>query len=132
MFIPVNLRYTSNHLWLRAVGKQDAYIGITVVVQKEFGQIESIEIECKGKEQKMGDSFGVIYGANKCEKLIMPFAGQILIVNPDIEKHPGILNVDPYSHWIALLTAIPNLTDNMQKCFTSQNYQHAIGHLKNI
>src|SRR3989344_2659764 len=109
MFIPVNLHYTSNHLWLRDVGRQDAYVGITDYAQKELGRIDFIEIQHEGSLKKNGESFGIIYGSNKSVELIMPFTGRILIVNPDIELHHGILNSDPYHYWIVLLTATNSL-----------------------
>lgn len=131
MFIPQNLHYTSNHLWLREVGRQDLYVGITDYVQKELGRIDSIEIEQEGSQKKKGESFGIIYGANKCAELTMPFSGRILIVNPDTLKHPGLLNSDPYQYWIILLTVATNLTDIIGNYFTPQAYQHAISLPKN-
>lgn len=132
MFIPVNLRYTSNHLWLRDIGRQDAYVGITDYTQIELGRIDCIEIEHEGSLKKDGETFGIIYGANKCMDLIMPFAGRILIVNSDIEKHTGILNTAPYHYWIALLTSTTSLIDNTTKYFTSQGYQQSFESLKTI
>lgn len=130
MFVPVNLHYTSSHLWLRDVGRQDAYVGITDYAQKELGRIDFIEIQHEGSLKKNGESFGTIYGSNKCVELIMPFAGRILIVNQDVETHPGILNSDPYHYWIVLLTATNSLTDNRGKYFTSENYLEAINMTK--
>lgn len=130
MFVPINLRYTMNHLWLRDVGRQDVYVGITDYAQKELGRVDSIEMQHVGHQRKKGESFGIIYGANKSEELIMPFAGQIFIVNPDIEKHPGIVNSDPYYYWIVMLTAATSLVDNKTKYFTSEDYQIVINRFK--
>lgn len=130
MFIPLNLRYTSNHLWLREVGRQDLYVGITDYAQKELGRIDYIEIEHEGSQKKEGETFGIVYGTNKCIDLIMPFTGQILMLNPDIEKLSGIINSNPYHHWIVIMTAKNNLVNGMKKYFTCENYKNAIGSLK--
>jgi glycine cleavage system H protein len=130
MFMPLNLRYTLNHLWLREVGRQDLYVGITDYAQKELGRIDFIEIQREGSEKNKGESFGTIYGANKCVELIMPFEGQLLLVNPDIVKHPGELNSDPYHAWIILLTAATNVTEFMSKYLTPGDYKHAITAIK--
>ena len=45
MFTPVNLRYTSHHLWLNPVGRNDVYVGITDFAQKEIGRIDSLDIQ---------------------------------------------------------------------------------------
>ena len=126
MFIPVNLRYTNNHLWLRDIGRQDVYIGITDYAQKELGRIDLVEMQYEGSQKRIGESFGTIYGTNKCVDLVMPFSGRILMLNSDVEIHPGILNSDPYHNWIVLLTGTSNLADKMVKYFTSKDYKQVI------
>lgn len=123
MFIPLNLRYTGKHLWLRELGRQDAYVGITDFAQKELGRIDYIEIQRHGREKENGESFGMIYGANKRMELLMPITGRVLIINPEIIKHPGTLNSDSYNNWIILLTATTNLSDNQTKYLTPIEYQ---------
>jgi glycine cleavage system H protein len=130
MFIPINLHYTSNHLWLRDIGRQDVYIGITDYAQKELGRIDSIEIQREGSLKKEEEAFGTIYGANKCVDLVMPFEGRILIINSDIETNPGILNSDPYHYWIVLLAATNNIEINSERYFTADKYKEAINNLK--
>jgi glycine cleavage system H protein len=125
MFTPLNLRYTSDHLWLRDIGRQEAYAGITDYGQRELGRIDFIEIDHDEKKKK-GELFGVIYGANKSIDLIMPFPGQVLIINPDIELSPQGLNTDPYYHWIVLLTASVRIADIMANCFDAKEYQDII------
>lgn len=130
MFVPVNLHYTNNHLWLRDIGRQDAYVGITDYAQKELGRIDFVGIEREGGLKKKGESFGTIYGSNKHADLIMPFDGRILMVNQDIETNPKILNSDPYHYWLVLLTATNSLAENIGQCFTSEHYRRALNSVK--
>jgi glycine cleavage system H protein len=104
MFIPVNLKYTCNHLWTRFIGREDIYIGITDYAERELGRIELIEINKEGQTLMKGQSFGIIYGTNKTIDLIMPVNGQILFSNTDVLNHPQSLNSDSYHNWIALIT----------------------------
>jgi|ERR1035437_3619053 glycine cleavage system H protein len=104
MFIPVNLRYTANHLWLRPIGRKDIYVGITDYAQKELGRIDSFEINCEGSIIRKDVPFGTIYGANKTIDLIMPRTGRILSLNGDVEINPRYLNSDTYHFWIALIS----------------------------
>lgn len=104
MFIPVNLKYTDNHLWTRSIGREDIYIGITDYAERELGRVELIEINREGKILIKGQSFGIIYGENKTLDLIMPVDGQILFGNTDVLNHPQSLNSDSYHNWIALIT----------------------------
>lgn len=104
MFIPINLKYTSNHLWTRTIGREDIYIGITDYAERELGRIELIEINREGQILIKGQSFGIIYGTNKTLDLIMPVNGLILFGNTDVFKNPQSLNSDSYHNWIALIT----------------------------
>lgn len=105
MFIPINLHYTKHHLWLRQMGRSDLYIGITDYAQKEAGRIESLEIDREGTKKKKGEVFGKVYGTNKTFELIMPFNGQLLMVNTEGEADPRTLNSDTYHFWIALISS---------------------------
>lgn len=104
MHTPAALRYTEHHLWLRPVGRNDIYIGITDYAQKELGRIDSFDIQAEGGEKKKGESFGKIFAANKTLELIAPLAGRILMLNTDIEKSPPLLNSDPYHYWLVLMS----------------------------
>ena len=104
MHVLPNLRYTEHHLWLRPVGRNDIYIGITDYAQKELGRIDSLDMQREGAQKTKGESLGKIFGANKTLELIAPFSGRILMLNADIGKVPLTLNSDPYLHWIALLS----------------------------
>lgn len=104
MYIPVNLRYTSRHLWLRPVGRTDMYVGVTHYAQKKLGRIDSLDIQRDGSIINKDEKFGTIYGANKTLDLIMPRTGRILSLNIDVEVNPRFLNSDTYHFWIALIS----------------------------
>lgn len=125
MHIPPNLRYTEHHLWLRPVGKNDIYIGITDYAQKELGRIDSLDIQSEGTEKIKGESFGKIFGANKTLELIAPFSSRILILNADIEKAPLTFNSDPYQNWIALMS-IDNKHLQGVKILSAEEYKNNI------
>jgi glycine cleavage system H protein len=125
MHIPTNLRYTTHHLWLRPVGRNDIYVGITDFAQKELGRIDSFELEAEGTQKIKDASFGKIFGANKTLELITPLAGRIVMVNTEIEKAPLTLNSDPYQHWIALM-AIDSKHFQGVKLLTAEEYKNRI------
>ncbi len=125
MHIPPNLRYTAHHLWLRPVGRNDIYVGITDYAQKELGRIDSFDIHGEGTKKMKNESFGKIYGTNKVFDLIAPLAGKILMLNADIEKSPLTLNSDPYQHWIALMS-IDNKHLQGVKILSAEEYKNMI------
>lgn len=96
MNIPGNLFYTKDHEWLRIEGDQ-AYVGITDFAQSELGDIVFIEIETMGETITRGEAFGTIEAVKTVSDLFMPVGGEVLEVNPKIEKSPEVVNKDPYN-----------------------------------
>lgn len=131
MYIPTNLNYTSHHLWIRPVGKKDIYIGITDYAQKELGRIDSFDISKEGELKNKDDAFGSIYGTNKTLELVMPFTGRFLILNDEIQINPGLLNSDPYYHWIMLVTLVEEYKKD-ETLFSWEKYNNLILQLHSI
>ena len=131
MFFPANHYYTRHHLWIRPVGKKDAYIGITEYAQKELGRIGLLELNREGEIQDANEPFGLLYGSNRSIELLMPFNGQLLITNQEIIKSPWLLNIDPYHFWIGLISLKENESFDPSGLFNPQNYRDAVRILEN-
>ena len=59
MNFPEELKYTSEHEWIRVEGEV-AYIGITEHAQNQLGDIVFVDIPTVGEELNAGDVFGTI------------------------------------------------------------------------
>ncbi|KFE97080.1 glycine cleavage system protein H [Chryseobacterium luteum] len=99
MFIPQNLYYTENHLWLRKVGLYDFCIGITDFAQKEIGEINLIELDLEAGTIVKSASWGSVYGINSTFPLIAPCECKITAVNAILSTKPSHVNTDPYNNW---------------------------------
>ncbi len=100
MNIPDNLKYTSDHEWMKVDG-DEALIGITEFAQKELGDIVFIEVETEGETLEIGDAFGTIEAVKTVSDMFMPVAGEVLAFNEELESNPEIVNKDPYGEgWI--------------------------------
>jgi glycine cleavage system H protein len=97
MNIPGNLLYTKDHEWLRVEG-DTAYIGITDFAQSELGDIVFIEIETEGETLAKGDTFGTIEAVKTVSDMFMPVSGEVVEVNPALDKSPDVVNKDPYGN----------------------------------
>ena len=95
MNIPKDLKYTKDHEWIRVEG-ETAFIGITDFAQKELGDIVYIEIETLGQSLKKEEAFGTIEAVKTVSDMFMPVSGEILEINPKLEKEPEMVNKDPY------------------------------------
>ena len=100
MNIPEELKYTSEHEWIRVDGDL-AYIGISDFAQKELGDIVFMDINTIGKDVKAGEIFGTVEAVKTVSDLFMPVNAQVLQINPEIESKPELVNTDPYGKgWI--------------------------------
>ena len=95
MNVPVNLLYTKDHEWIRVEGNM-GYVGVTDFAQGELGDIVFIEIETVGETLKKEEVFGTIEAVKTVSDMFMPVSGEILEVNPALEKSPDVVNKDPY------------------------------------
>ena len=95
MNIPANLKYTTDHEWLKVDG-DTAYIGITDFAQHELGDIVFIEVETVGESLGKGESFGTIEAVKTVSDMFMPVGGEVLEFNEALTTKPEILNQDPY------------------------------------
>ena len=100
MTFPENLKYTNDHEWVRAEGNE-AYVGITDYAQSELGEIVFVDVPTVGETLDKSSVFGSIEAVKTVSDLLMPVAGNVLEVNPDLENQPELINSDPYGKgWI--------------------------------
>ncbi|TAH02014.1 MAG: glycine cleavage system protein GcvH [Sphingobacteriales bacterium] len=94
MNFPEELKYTSDHEWVKIDG-DNAYIGITEFAQHELGDIVYVDI-VEGKEVAEGAVFGTVEAVKTVSDLFMPMSGTVLEVNPKLDANPELVNTDPY------------------------------------
>ena len=100
MNFPGDLRYTSEHEWIRVEG-DEAYVGITDYAQSEWGEIVFIDVPTEGETVGQGEVFGSIEAVKTVSDLNMPVTGEVLEINGALDAQPELVNNDPYGEgWI--------------------------------
>jgi len=93
-------KYTASHEWI-AVEDGTATIGITDFAQAQLGDVVFLELPKAGAKVTAGESFGVIESVKAASDLYCPASGDVLEVNPKLEKSPDLVNSDPYGEgWL--------------------------------
>ena len=95
MNFPTNVKYTSEHEWIRLEG-EEAYVGITDYAQDQLGDIVFVDVTTEDETLEAGEVFGTIEVVKTVSDLFLPVGGEILEVNPELEEHPELVNQDPY------------------------------------
>jgi glycine cleavage system H protein len=100
MNFPDNIRYTSEHEWIRVEG-DEAFVGITDYAQSELGEIVFVDVPTLGEEVAQGEVFGSIEAVKTVSDLNMPVSGEVLEINGALDAQPELVNNDPYGEgWI--------------------------------
>ncbi|MBO5380547.1 MAG: glycine cleavage system protein GcvH [Bacteroides sp.] len=95
MNVPTNMKYTSEHEWIRVEG-DIAYVGITDYAQAQLGDIVFVDIQTEGETLNAGDVFGTIEVVKTVSDLFLPVAGEVLEQNEALADQPELVNTDPY------------------------------------
>ena len=100
MKFPENVKYTSDHEWVREEGEV-AFVGITDYAQNQLGEVIFIDVATEGETLGKDEVFGSIEAVKTVSDLLMPVEAKVLEVNPVLENQPELVNSDPYGEgWI--------------------------------
>jgi glycine cleavage system H protein len=125
MNFPAELKYTSDHEWVRIEG-DEAYIGITEFAQGELGDIVYIDINTVGQDISKEAVFGTVEAVKTVSDLFMPLNGTILEVNKMLDTQPELVNSDPYGDgWMVKIKV--ESTADAEALLTADAYKEVIG-----
>lgn len=99
--IPVDLRYTKEHEWVRASSGKNFHVGITDYAQSALGDIVYIQLPKVGDSVTQGKVCGEVESTKSVSEIYAPLTGKIIAVNSSLDSAPEVLNTDPYgAGWI--------------------------------
>lgn len=124
MKIPVDLKYTKDHEWVRIEGNI-ATVGVTDFAQSELGDIVFVEIETLDEELEKEEVFGSVEAVKTVSDLFMPIGGTIIEINENIESAPELVNSDPYGEGWMIKIEI-NESSDIENLLTAEAYSDLI------
>ena len=126
--IPTELRYTTEHEWVRLQGDQ-ATVGITDHAQNALSDIVFVELPEPGAELSAGDEAAVVESTKAAASVYAPVAGTVSAVNDALADDPGTVNRDCYGEgWLYKLTvADPGAVDALMD---SASYEQLLAGLE--
>ena len=93
--IPEELRYTSEHEWVRA-GGASARVGITDYAQDQLGDIVYVQLPEPGTSVEAGQSMGEVESTKSVSEIYAPVSGTVSARNDKLGDEPELINSDPY------------------------------------
>ncbi|MDD2247740.1 MAG: glycine cleavage system protein GcvH [Proteiniphilum sp.] len=125
MNFPENVKYSSDHEWVRVEGSE-AYVGITDFAQDELGEIVYVDVTSEGEALAQGDVFGSIEAVKTVSDLMMPMGGEVLELNPKLDDAPELVNKDPYGEGWIIKISVKN-SEELTGLMSAETYKEFIG-----
>jgi len=100
MQIPSDLRYSSEHEWVRVDGDVGS-IGVTDYAQDQLGDIVYLGLPAAGKTLTQFGKMGEIESVKAVSDLYSPVGGEVVAVNQEAVDSPELVNSDAYGRgWL--------------------------------
>ncbi|USQ77907.1 glycine cleavage system protein GcvH [Ornithinimicrobium cryptoxanthini] len=108
---PEDLRYTSDHEWIRDQGEGVVRVGITSYAQDALGDVVYASLPAVGDELAVGDACGEVESTKSVSDIYAPLAGEVVAVNEALDATPELLNSDPYGEGWMMEIKLANEAD---------------------
>lgn len=104
---PDDLKYTSEHEWVRTPGETEGSvrIGITHFAQDALGDIVYVSLPEVGDSVQAGETCGELESTKSVSDVYAPVSGEVVARNEALDATPELVNTDPYgAGWLFEVT----------------------------
>jgi glycine cleavage system H protein len=103
MDVPSELRYSSDHEWVRTEGDL-VRVGITDFAQDALGDVVFVDLPEVGLAVTANEPFSEIESTKSVSDIFAPVSGELVEVNADLDDAPELVNEEPYGKgWICVI-----------------------------
>jgi glycine cleavage system H protein len=93
---PADLRYTTDHEWVKDQGEGVVRVGISAFAQDALGDVVYVSLPTVGDTVAAGDACGEVESTKSVSDLYSPLAGEVTAINEQLDATPELVNNDPY------------------------------------
>jgi glycine cleavage system H protein len=93
---PEDLKYTTDHEWIRAMDGGTVRFGITDFAQDALGDIVYVTLPEAGAQITSGQTCGEVESTKSVSDVYAPVTGTVTARNEGLEANPEVVNSDPY------------------------------------
>jgi glycine cleavage system H protein len=112
---PGDLRYTTEHEWIRREPDDLLTMGITDYAAGALGDVVFVQLPAVGVTFSPGQPMGEVESTKSVSEVYAPLAGQVVERNDALDAQPDLINTDPFgAGWIVrMLPSDPAAYDNL-------------------
>lgn len=93
---PEDLKYTTDHEWVRVVSDRTVRFGITDYAQDALGDIVYVSLPEVGAVIESGDAIGEVESTKSVSDVYAPVSGTVTGRNDSLAATPEVVNADAY------------------------------------
>lgn len=93
---PEDLRYTTDHEWVRPGNESVVRVGVTEYATEQLGDIVYVQLPEVGDSVSAGDACGELESTKSTSDLLAPVSGVVTAVNEVLNESPETINADAY------------------------------------
>jgi glycine cleavage system H protein len=99
--IPVDLKYSKSHEWVRINEDGSVTVGISDSAQDQLGDMVFIEVPEVGQTVTAEEACAVVESVKAASDVYAPVSGEIVEVNESLSDAPETVNQDAYGEgWL--------------------------------
>jgi glycine cleavage system H protein len=96
-----DLRYSSDHVWVRLDDDGMATVGVTDYAQAELGDVIAVEAPEVERDIVVNEEIGMLEADDGSFELKAPTSGSVVEVNETVFEKPELINESPFDDgWI--------------------------------
>jgi len=121
---PEDLKYTSEHEWVRNPGEAEGSVrvGITHYAQDALGDIVYVSLPELGTKVAAGSTCGELESTKSVSDVYAPVTGEVVARNESLDATPELVNSDPYAGgW--LFEVVPSDPAELDGLLDATTYQ---------
>jgi glycine cleavage system H protein len=120
--VPGNLKYTSEHEWVRLDDDGTVVVGITDHAQEALGELVYVEVPEVGAECAKGDACVVVESVKAASDVYAPVSGQCADANAALADEPELVNQSPYEDgWLVRFN--PSDRAELEELMDAESYE---------
>jgi glycine cleavage system H protein len=123
---PEDLRYTTEHEWLRTTERGTLLVGITHFAQDALGDIVYVDLPAVGTTLEAGGPCGEVESTKSVSDIFAPVTGTVTARNTALDANPELVNSSPYDEgW--MFEVRPDDPASIDSLLDAEGYRSLLG-----
>ncbi len=123
--IPVELKYSKSHEWVRDEGGGLVTIGITDHAQELLGDLVVVELPEPGERVEAVGECAVVESVKAASDVYSPVSGEVAAVNTELADAPEMINTDAYGNGWMFKVQLDDL-EELESLLDADDYEDVI------